>query len=68
MFKDKMSHKKDGTKFPEEIWSKIDKMLDKKIIGKIKKYEYICAECSIEFINKFLQIVTKYIRHLEIIQ
>jgi len=60
MFKDKISDKKDGTKFPEEIWSKIDEMLYKKIIEKMQKYEHICAECSIEFINKFLKIVTKY--------
>ena len=60
MFKDKMSKKKDGTKFPEEIWDKIDNMVFIKIIEKIEEYEYICDECSIEFINKFLRIVTKY--------
>ena len=60
MFKDKMSQKKDGTNFPEEIWSKIDEMLYKKIIEKMQEYGHICAECSIEFINKFLKIVTKY--------
>jgi hypothetical protein len=60
MFKDKMSQKKDGTNFPEEIWSKIDEMLYKKIIEKMQEYGHICAECSIEFINKFLKIVSKY--------
>ena len=60
IFKDKMSTKKDGTKFPEEIWSKIDEMLYIKIIEKIQKYEHVCEQCSIEFINKFLKIVTKY--------
>jgi len=60
MFKDKMSQKKDGKKFPEEIWDKIDIMVFKKIIEKIEEYEHICDECSIKFINKFLKVVTKY--------
>ena len=60
MFKDKMSNKKDGTKFPEEIWSKIDEMLFKNIMEKMQEYGHICDECSIEFINKFLKIVTMY--------
>jgi hypothetical protein len=57
MFKDKMSQKRDGTKFPEEIWDKIDLMVTNKIIEKIKEYGHICNECSIEFINKFLIII-----------
>ena len=44
MFKDKMSKKKDGTKFPEELWDKIDNMAFNKIIEKIERYEYICDE------------------------
>ena len=35
-------------------------MVFNKIIEKIEEFEYICDECSIEFINKFLRIVTKY--------
>ena len=60
IFKDKMSKKKDGKKFPEEIWDKIDIMVFEKIIEKIEEYEHICDECTLEFINKFLKVVTKY--------
>ena len=63
MFKDKMSQKRDGTKFPEEIWEKIDIMVVNKIIEKIKEYGYIRNECSIEFINKFLRIVFMYYKY-----
>jgi len=60
MFKDKMYQKLDGTKFPEEIWEKVDIMVINKIIENIKQYGHICDECSIEFINKLLKIATKY--------
>jgi len=60
MFKDKMSQKKDGTKFPKEIYDKIDNMVINKIIEKIEEFGNICNNCSIEFINKFLSIATKY--------
>ena len=60
MFKDKISERKDGTKFPKEIWDKIDIMVYNQIIEKIEKFDHICDECSIEFINKFLSIVTQY--------
>jgi len=60
IFKDKKLQKKDGTKFPEEIWDKFDVMVCNKIIEKIKEYGHICNECSIEFINKFLIIINKY--------
>ena len=60
MFKDKMYKKMDGANFPEEIWDKIDIMLINQIIKKIEKYGHICDKCSIEFINKFLRIATKY--------
>ena len=60
MFKDKMYKKMDGAKFPEEIWDKIDIILINQIIEKIEEYGHICDKCSIEFINKFLRIATKY--------
>ena len=60
IFEGKMSKKKDGTKFPELLWDRIDFMVIKKIIEKIEKYGHICDKCSIGFINKFLRIATKY--------
>ena len=63
MFIDKMSLKKDGTNFPEEIWEKIDFMVTNKIIEKIKEYGHICDECPIEFINKFLIFIILYYKY-----
>ena len=41
MWKDVITEKKDGNKFPEEIWDKIDKMVFRKIIKMMEEYEHI---------------------------
>ena len=63
MFKDKMSQKRDGTTFPQEMYDNIDFMVTNKIIEKFKEYGHICDECSIEFINKFLIIIILYYKY-----
>ena len=59
VWKDKMTHKKDGTKFPKELWEKIDNLIIKEILEDVEKQEKIERKYTLSFIQKFLEFVVK---------
>ena len=55
----KMGEKKDGSKFPKELWGKIDNIIIKEIAEDIEKSQIIERKYSLAFIKKFLEFLVK---------
>jgi len=59
VWKDEMTNKKDGNKFPKELWDKTDNEIIEKIIEEIVNKEKIGGIFTAEFMLKFLEFLLK---------
>jgi len=55
-----IGEKKDGTKFPKDLWNGIDDMVFRELIKKIEYQKKIGGIYSIKFMNKFLGCVSEH--------
>ena len=59
-FKEYMFEKKDGSKFPKELWDQIDNIIIATIMKDIEKSEKIGKKYTIDYLKKFIEFIIKY--------
>lgn len=63
LWRDKMSSKEDGTKFPIELWSDIDGKVFEELLDTIHKSGQLNSTVTIPFLYQFLECVSRYINY-----